>query len=276
MTVSAKIILDSVNPAGVRLTTLSLTYPRWILAEFNTHRVFSRSSASSRAIPTKKMLKSVRESPATFEFFGKNRPGMQATESMSDEERKAFETWWYNLADKVATEVEEFLEFMNDNYHSIPHKQMINRVLEPWLHMKTVVTATEWDNFFLLRCHEDAQPEIRVLAEKIRNAMDTSTPTVLQAKDWHMPFILPEENELDIETKLKVSAARCARVSYAVHGSNKISTVEQDTTLYNKLVVANPKHLSPTEHQAMAMNDKKFYKNFRGWVQHRSFIEEKE
>jgi thymidylate synthase ThyX len=271
--IEASIVKDSISEHGYRITTVLAKYPRFIHSELMTHRVFSRNAASSRAIPTKKMLEMVHEEPAMFEFYGLNKPGMQSTEEMTKEQKFLFERWWDLLATTVADQVDEINQHFQDRWGVTPHKQMINRALEPWLHMQTLITATEWDNFFELRCHEDAQPEIKVLADSIRDAIDGSEPELIKYGQWHIPFIQPEEEKLRLEAKLKVSTARCARTSYAVHGTGKVSTVEEDIKLHDRLVGSEPIHASPTEHQAQCMNNNYSYKNFKGWQQYRKYIE---
>src|SRR3954452_24195130 len=90
----AKVLADSVSPAGQRLTTLEATFPRFVLAEFNTHRVFSRNSASSRAIPVAKQLRRVLDDPYVPIEFGSNKPGMQAGPALAGANRDAAEREW--------------------------------------------------------------------------------------------------------------------------------------------------------------------------------------
>ena len=272
--VKAEIIKDSIGRENdVRATTLLLTYPRYIHQELMTHRAFSRNAASSRAVPLKKMIQRVRENPATFEFFGKNKPGMQATEEMSTEEREYFETAWVTLGKFVSDYVETVSKAMKDEFGSEPHKQMINRALEPWLHMQTLVTATEWENFFNLRDHKDAQPEIQVLARKIKDAMNNSSPEVLNAGEWHIPFITDSEAiSQHRNIQIKIATARCARTSYYFHDGG-VSTIDKDIELHDKLVGSEPKHSSPAEHILLTQVDDNFYYNVRGFIQYRWFLD---
>ncbi len=155
------------------------------------------------------------------------------------------------------------------------HKQIANRVLEPWQFIHVIVTATEWENFFLLRDHPDAQPEIRVLAAEIKYWMDHSTPEELAEGMWHLPYVTMEEQETyPLLDCIKMSVARCARVSYLTHDGQK-PNIEKDIALHDSLVVAEPIHASPAEHQAMASYQSGFRKNFRNWIQYRTAIEKK-
>ena len=265
--IEAKIILDSISPQGVRLTTFELKYTRFILAEFNTHRVFSRNSASSRAIPVKKMIKDVIDDPVIPVFWGKNQAGMQAKEELFGFKLKAAQFLW-KIARYPACGIAYFMTKIG------LHKQIANRIIEPWMWTKTIVTATEWDNFFELRMHEDAQPEIYVLATRMYGEYINSKPTLVDYGEWHLPYLIFEERQqLPKDVLIKISAARCARVSYLTHCGNK-PDIKKDIILYNDLVGAVPIHGSPTEHQATPNDNNEFDKNFRGWHQHRADIED--
>ena len=265
--ISAKIIADSVAEHGVRLTTLQLQYPRFIHAEFMTHRVFSRNASSSRAIPVAKVIEQVRDNPAAPIHWGKNQPGMQANAQVDDvPEAQAL---WMQAARDAADTAEEMSRIGL-------HKQVANRILEPFQYMHVIVTATEWDNFFELRAHSDAQPEIHALAVEMYRAMNASEPRYLVEDDWHLPYVTTEERlryygETDL--LLKVSAARCARVSYLTH-DGQTPDIEKDIALYERLVGSRPLHASPIEHQATPMpNPEHWSGNFRGWLQHRQLVE---
>jgi thymidylate synthase ThyX len=153
-----------------------------------------------------------------------------------------------------------------------PHKQVINRLLEPYLYHQTLITATDWDNFFSLRDHKDAQPEFRELAKCMRKAMQESVPQQLKVNEWHIPYVSVEEQSLPLDVKLKISTARCARTSYFYHDGSK-SDVAQDIQLHDRLVGGSPIHASPTEHAAQAMSTREYCKNFYGWRQYRYFVE---
>ena len=266
--ISAKVIEDSTCTHGKRLTTFELCYPRFIHSEFMTHRVFSRNSMSSRAVPVAKMIEQVRTNPAMPIHWGLNQKGMQAAGTITD--TMDAEQQWRRAA-RQAADCAEALSAIG------LHKQVANRILEPFQWMRTIVTATEWDNFFALREHPDAQPEFHALANAMHVAMNDSTPVNRgrpgysgDVSAWHLPYILPGEREYYLGKVLpKLSAARCARVSYLTHdGCNP--TVDADLALFERLVGAEPQHASPVEHQAYPAAEKTTTSgNFCGWVQYR-------
>ena len=265
--ITAKVIADSVNTHDQRITTLELQYPRFIHSEFMTHRVFSRNAASSRAIPVVKMIRQVQEDPAMPIHWGANQPGMQATSEVQGDARTLAVGAWINAAGSAALAAQGLMALG-------VHKQVANRLLEPFQLMRTIVTATEWANFFHLRDHEDAQPEIRALAVAMREAMEVSTPKRLSAGEWHLPYVLENEMQLIREEVLrKLSTARCARVSYLTHDGQTPDT-DKDIALYERLVGSSPIHASPAEHQATpAKYADSRSGNFKGWIQHRKLIE---
>lgn len=262
----AKVIADSISWHGVRLTTMQLRYPRFIHAELMTHRVFSRNASSSRAIPVARMLEQVRTAPATPIHWGANQPGMQAHKELEATESLAAKSLWLDAARAAADFAEEMARIGL-------HKQVANRILEPFQWISVIVTATEWENFYDLRIHPHAQPEIRCLAILMKEAMEGSHPEQLSPGEWHLPYITPSEVfTLDEMTACKVSTARCARVSYLTH-DGQAPSITKDLELHDRLVGSVPIHASPAEHQAVAMHDAEFYKNFRGWKQYRSYLE---
>lgn len=292
MTIEAKVICDSVVGYD-RLTTMQLRYPRFIHAEFMTHRVFSRNASSSRAIPVDKVIGSIMLDPAIPVHWGKNQPGMQAehehdamvsipTDTGGCEDVNRVAAW---LAARDAAV--KFAEaFSTAGYH----KQIVNRILEPFSHITVLVTSDQWANFFALRNHPDAQPEIRELAVKMQEALTKSVPNQLQEGDWHLPYITendvtavyemlkkrsltrsaPDQKEVCLHM-CAISAARCARVSYLTH-DGRVPDMEEDLKLYFRLVNAEPPHMSPCEHQAI--HDRSDLKpgNFRNWLQFRHVI----
>jgi thymidylate synthase ThyX len=278
---SAKVVEDSTNTAigskldrGNRLTTLQLVYPRFIHAEFMTHRVFSRNAASSRAIPVAKMIEQVRSRPAMPIHWGKNQPGMQANEQLEGEALAAVQFAWIQAAGAAA----DLAQVMTDVG---AHKQVANRILEPFQLMQVIVTATEWANFFELRDHPDAQPEIRYLAQLMNAAMKASTPVFRlpssgTAECWHLPYVTEEERvegHFNPTYLAKLSAARCARVSYLTHDGST-PDAEKDLALYDRLVGSKPLHASPIEHQAAnTIGSSHWSKNFKGWQQFREMVE---
>lgn len=263
--ITAKVIADSIN-LGNRITTLELEYPRFIHAEFLTHRAFSRNASSSRAIPVKKMIDDVLQNPAMPVYWGVNRPGMQAKEELSEADQVVAKKLWLSARDDAVVHATRLLGLGL-------HKQTCNRVLEPFMHMRVLVTATEFENFFELRDHPDAQPEIQVLAREMKRAIQESVPEELGIEDWHLPYVLESEKNdpgLDIETLLKFSVARCARVSYLNHDNTNPSR-EKDLALYSQLIESKPIHASPSEHQATPWDGIRSG-NFTNWLQYRQTL----
>lgn len=271
--IKASVIADSVHPeTGTRITTFELVYPRFIHSEFMTHRVFNRNASSSRAIPTAKFIEQVRNEPVMPSHWGKNQKGMQAFEELSEDQRSDAIFIWEQAASSVAT----YAEMLRRGQ---VHKQIVNRILEPFTHIRVVVTSTSWANFYGLRDHKDAQPEIRELAQAMRKAHEESVPSKLIQGHWHLPYITANDrfaaydfckhNRITRDEPsgaevygllLKVSAARCARASYN-NFEGRPSTIEEDLGLFAKLVENQPIHASPTEHQATPMNLSEKYVN---------------
>lgn len=286
MTITAKSVLSSVSPDGVRIDTLLLRYPRFIHAEFMTHRQFSRNASSSRAIPVERLIDDVECDPAMPIFWGKNQKGMQAREELDEDSQEcAIDSWL--IAKDNAVRAASGMAAVG------LHKQIVNRILEPFAHINVVVTATEWDNFFALRIHDDAQPEIKALAEAMRDSIGNANVQKLDYAQWHLPFVSKDEIESycnlydDDGTLRDVSAARCARTSYLTH-DGRVSKLEEDMALGERLTKSRPFHASPFEHQAMPdmkvvveaeidheewLNPEK-HRNFTGWMQNRAFMEE--
>lgn len=290
--ISAKVICDSISSSGVRLTTMELNYHRFIHSEVMTHRMFSRNASSSRAIPIEKMIKQVRENPAMPIHWGKNQSGMQAREEniVKDEYYEGYALFEYEggvvdaptlWKNECAYTIQNVRKLSDAGYH----KQVVNRLLEPFQWIKVIVTATEWDNFFKLRLHPDAQPEIALLASKMREAMDGSIPNILEPGEWHLPLSM----EGDLLTKIKTSVAGAARISYNNHdGSNR--TIEKDINLHNQLLISG--HMSPFEHCLTPMCNEELYNcqlasefigqqayfraNFNRWTSYRWILENKD
>ena len=291
--IDAKIIKDSVSEiTGKRLTTWVATYPRIILAEVNTHRVFSRNSASSRAIPVKKILEQVRNNPFMPTFWGKNQAGMQAKEELDDILKKPFgisegtpcyiETAkrygisssgnsCYMLTDRECAK-QRWLEARDKAVDSVLtlnelglHKQIANRILEPWMYVTSIISSTEFGNYVSLRAHEDAQPEFQTLAYKMLDTLKDNKPTVLKYGEWHIPFGDKMPDDADLSLKLKIATARCARVSYLSFDGEM--SVDKDLDIHDKLSTSG--HWSPFEHCARV--DRISTGNFRGgWAQYRA------
>lgn len=253
--ISAKVIADSISPQHHRLTTFELRYPKFIHGEFMTHRVLSRNASSSRAIPTERLLAEVRSDleRATPVFWGKNQKGMQAAEELTGTDLIVAKNTWKAQAIVAA----EAAERMSRNG---VHKQIVNRILEPFTHINVVCTATEYANFFGLRLHADAQPEARALAIAMWQARAASAPQVLQPGEWHLPYVPTKDSSGkpikwkegldDIDAMRRVSTARCARVSYRSFETGRESEIDEDVKLHDRLLAGQPLHASPAEHQA--------------------------
>jgi thymidylate synthase ThyX len=269
----ASVILDSVSNTGARLITMELTYPRFIHAEFMTHRMFSRNAASSRAIPTRKMIKMVESDPAMPVYWGKNKKGMSAVTQIED--IGVAEGLWINAKDEAVRSAQAMYELG-------VHKQIVNRVLEPWKYITVICTATEWSNFFGLRRHEDAQPEIHHLADMMFEAQKESKPKLIE-RNWHMPYMDSEDTEVALDLSpqsvagaydilRQASVARCARVSYLTHDGKR--DLKKDLILYQRLLTGSGHgHWSPFEHVARPFhNPERRSGNFVGWQQYRKIF----
>lgn len=244
MSINAKIIADSKAENGTRITTFELEFPRFILAEFNTHRMLSRNAASSRAIPVNKILEMVWKNPACPVHWGKNQSGMQAKSQLEGQKLKVAKFLW-KTSGKIACGFAWLLNKLGG------HKQWVNRILEPWMYVKVVATATDWDNFFHLRNHPDAQPEFYELAKRMWLEYKTSNPKLLKVGEWHLPYVNEEykvdyeddfvpfsKNEIHIEDALKLSASLCAQVSYR----KSDQSIEKALKIYDRLVESKPVH----------------------------------
>src|ERR1700677_157757 len=268
MAYGAKVLADSVSPAGHRLTTLEVTMPRIVLAELNTHRTFSRSSASSRAVPVEKRIQSVLDDPFVPDSFGRNQKGMQAATTLDGMEADRAREIWVNARNNACEYAQQLAKLG-------VHKQLANRLLDLFLWHVCVISATEWGNFFGLRISEHAQPEIRRPAELMKQAIDASSPLLVEHGGWHTPLV-PDRVELEAagysaRQVAEISAARCARVSYLTHDGKRDPTA--DLALYQKLVSSG--HMSPLEHVAMPSTGalaNEFTGNFFGWFQLRKSI----
>ncbi|MDH2272956.1 FAD-dependent thymidylate synthase [Moraxella porci] len=296
--IKAVIIADSISAhTNQRITTFELEYPRFIHAELMTHRQFSRNSASSRAIPIDKMIEQVENNTAYPIHWGRNQSGMQAKREVPNK-IDAASAW--QMAALSAVDSARDLQSLG------LHKQIVNRVLEPFQMMKVLVTATNFDNFFNLRCHADAQPEIKHLADLMYQAMQNSIPEVLHAGEWHTPYVehQPDDNGntlyyilkegssgwmveeyLTLEDALKVSCSCAAQVSYRKNDTS----IEKALAIYDKLVNSDPVHASAFEHCATPINPygmdaqlvgaithsndyAQYSGNFEDWIQYRQLI----
>lgn len=262
-TIAAKVLCDSLHPDGeTRLTTVEMTYPRFIHAEFMTHREFSRNSASSRAIPMPKMIKRIKDNPVFPLHWGKKQKGMQATEELTAEEKLQAATEWLDARNDAIRHAEQ-LERIGI------HKQTGNRITETWMWITVIASSTNYENLFALRCHHMAEPHFQNLAYKLRTAYDASQPKQLNYGEWHLPMIGLEGDEdifteFQVEDVAKISAGRCARVSYLTHDG--IRDPQEDIGLFKRLSTETPKHASPLEHPAEVLNRNSSKADMcRGW-----------
>lgn len=261
--ITAKVIADSMGYHGKRITTFELEYPRFIHAEFMTHRMVSKNAASSRAIPVTTMIQQVIDNPAMPVYWGKNQAGMAAKEELSELDTQIAQDIWLGARDRVLVDVRRLVDIGL-------HKQIANRILEPWSHIKVVATATEWDNFFHLRRHPDAQPEIHALADAMWDAREASVPDLLTVDEYHLPYVTPDDLvHYSIEDCVKLSASLCAQVSYR----KADESIDKAKAIYDRLVKSTPVHASPFEHQAQpSMFASERSGNFIGWIQFRQSL----
>lgn len=279
--INSEVIADSICArTDVRIATVELVYPRFIHAEFMTHRLFSRNAASSRAIPVDRMIDLVEANPAYPIHWGANQSGMQARRELSEDKISRAKFSWDNAMQDAVLRARELKEIG-------AHKQIVNRILEPFQLMKTVMTATELANFLWLRDHDDAQPEIHALAIAMRDSLDRSTPRRLHHGEWHLPYVTDEDKASgDLESCLALSVSCCAQVSY-----RKLDkSIDKATRIRDMLTSSDRIHASPFEHQATPMplidnrfewpdgvthrdrNGSYWSGNFRNWIQHRKLI----
>jgi thymidylate synthase ThyX len=313
MKIKAEVVCDSIGRHSPRLTTFWTRYPKFVHAEHMRHRTGSYCVSSSRAIPVSKNLEEVRsdELRAAPVWWGREQKGMASGEELDDLEKRLYPS----LSDKPMTKQELAKEHWKlgalasaDYAEALAkigvHKSIVNRLLEPFLHVNVLVTSCEPGllNFFGLRLDKAAQPEIRVLAEAMWKAWNNSTPKKLKSGQWHLPLaddsvtqettaevlygMVPQEWEMNAPETLvaalrKISTGRCARLSYISFETGRRSTVEEDLALYERLVGAHPIHASPAEHQATPddpmlsgwqWNHPELHGNLPGWIQHRKLL----
>jgi len=294
--ISVEVIKDSYNEAfDSRITTLILEYPRIIHSELMTHRLFSRNASSSRAIPVSKVIEQVKNNPAMPVRFGKNRAGMQ--DSGEYENSEGLKQLWIESS-KLACSTAIVMNDMK------AHKQVINRILEPYQFIRVCLTSTNFANWFYLRNHTDADPTIHALAETMQEVMNASKARKLFEGHWHVPFVedyidftgeqvFKDEScsVISLQEALIISSSCAAQTSY-----RKLDTsLEKATDIYKKLIESKPCHASPVEHQAKVIGDKlndprgyfniegithidknmmPWSANFHGWIQHRQLIKD--
>jgi len=304
MSYSCRIIADSTSEEYIRLTTFEITFPRIILSEFRTHRLesaddeaqtsfmgidevgrsISMNSGSSRAIPVSKILERVKDDPFIPVHWGENQKGMQAVKELSLQEQELAKSLWLRARDqsvyiaetligKHPISVEAESRVREDSvFHLNVHKQIANRLLEPWMWQTCIMSATNWSNFFAQRSHPDAQPEIRTISDMMLKEYNASTPKTLLLGEWHLPYIQEDELELPIDLLKKLSSARCARVSYLTQ--NGVRENDLDLDLFQRLISGS--HWSPLEHVATPWKGISHdLGNYKGWLQYRkTFAEE--
>lgn len=273
-----KILADSISPESVRLTTFQITFPRFILAEVNTHRMLSRNSASSRAIPLAKQMAMLQSDPFVPENWPTEQKGMSGGEPLDEHFGTLASDEWEKALEDAMRHAQRLSE-------RGVHKSLCNRLLEPFMWHTSIVSATDWDNFFALRCAPDAQPEFRVIALMMKETLESAIPLPLKYGEWHLPLVTKEELaskpaaygkkptiaifKINWAYWRKVSAGRCARVSYLTHDG--VRDPEKDIELHDRLVEGG--HMSPTEHQGTPAEGKYTYcANFRAWMPYRKYI----
>ena len=288
--IKAEVIADSITERNDRMTTMVIEYPRFILAELNTHRMLSKNSASSRAIPTAAMHSQIQQAPAGPVHWGRNQSGMQANSEIDAETQTTANAVW-QLA------MESAIKYSKELADLGVHKQICNRITEPWMTMRTVISGTEWNNFWWLRCHRDAQPEFQALATMMEDLYDCSTPQLLMPDEWHLPFVKASRcknsgvlryyvgaEEVTLEDAKLVSVSCCAQVSYRKTDDSLLKARK----IFSQLIESEPVHASPVEHQATPIDYEKFKQpqsvthssrcgskwsgNLRGWIQYRKTI----
>lgn len=281
---SAKLVLHSINPDGQPLLTWLLTYPRFFHQDILTHRQFSKNCASSRAIPVNVFIEAVRKEPATPIYWGLNRAGMGACEEVEDKE--GAKAWWLEACELALKQAEKGRDLKLA-------KEIVNRVIEPYQHMTTLLSGTSFDNFYDLRRSQPngAQPEFMALTDMMIDIHEKSTPVQLNWGEWHIPLVDQDDydrahihvlkrvetlptfslEEIEARTKstiLKMATARAARTSYTKH--DKICTIDDDIVRFESLKTS--KHMSPFEHCAKAVQNE-HSSNFVGYRQLRKFVE---
>lgn len=259
--ITAKVVCDSISEQGNRITTFELEYNRYIHGELLTNRMFSRNCSSSRAIPIKKMIEYTQNNMAMPLYYGSAKSGMQAGEELGS-------TWLPKLLWKSGFYVSKNIVKAMDKLKL--HKQIPNRLLEPWQMIKVVVTATDFDNFFNLRIEGAAQPEIAMLAHKMYQAREDSKPKLLKEGQYHLPYVDTYEmgekpitgiindddqyyfsqddasKELTLGEAIRMSAASCAAQSYRTESM----TLEKANKIFDMLVKDKTLHASPFENIA--------------------------
>ena len=263
--ISVKLIQYSECEAtSKRIATFVLTMPKFIQPHINSHRALSKNSASSRAVPAKKLRAKVLNSPFIPVYFGENKAGMQSGVAL-----KGFRLFVAKRVWLWSRYVPVFLHYIGEKVNL--HKEILNRLIEPWIMTEVVLTGTEWSNFLKLRNNEMAQPEIQAVAKQISDIFEKSSPSKLKIGEWHTPFLKDDEKTLSLDIQKRVCTARCARVSYFLF-DGKQSDVDSDIKLCERLLTSG--HWSPFEHVAQATASLERSGNFVGWKQYRKEFEQ--
>ena len=255
--ITAKVIADSINETGQRLTTFELEFPRLILSECNTHGAIEKNTSSSRAIPVSKMLDHILEQNLKPIYFGSKKSGMQAGNELESISLEVAKGLWEDSLEKAV--------FYANQLDALGvAKEVTNRITEPYQLIKAVWSATDWDNWFNLRLEKDADPNICMLAFKMHEAMSKSDPILLKKGDYHLPYVeswtekdtgkkvysyvdnYGEYVWMNLEQAIKYSVASCAQVSYRSEGM----TLEKAEKIWNMLVKSEVVHASPLTHVA--------------------------
>jgi hypothetical protein len=249
MAYACKVLADSISPAGHRLTSFEVTFPRIVLAEVNTHKMLSKSSASSRAIPVKDRIAALLADPFVPESFGRNQRGMQPGRALEGPEDRLARDFW-------ETHLSASIDCAGGLAGLEVHKQLANRLLEAHCWHTAIITGTDWDNFFHLRVNPLAQGEFQSLAKLMQDAMAASESRALGPGEWHLPYVDGGESfnvEVDGhgDSLRKISAARCARLSYLTQKG--VRDPREDLSLFGRLLSAG--HMAPLEHPARPMED---------------------
>lgn len=295
------IIEQTISPLfSDKLTTFEIVTPKYLLGEIGKHRLLAMSAASARAIPFKKLLKSIREDPFIPKVWQMKHPGMQGKEYIKDQKTlNKLELQYLTALDAAATEAEK-LEAMGIT------KQIPNRIIEPFMQAKVVLTGTEWDNWFKLRgpqyqtpvqgndfffntkkevldCHSNpinqqlleemdeygwleiakgaAEPHFRFFVEEMAEAYQFHIP---KSQDQHIPYLI-EHDELDEITKKKMySASRIARTSYLTIDGDSKTDIEANLDLAKDLL--RDKHSVPFEHQMRVMREDEYFSFSRTYL----------
>lgn len=279
---TAKILADSINGTGSRLTTFEVEVPKYVLGQLAKHRQLSMNFESSRAKPFWRVLEQVVHDPYIPTRFGKYSSGMQPVGYFNQNEVIGIIEEWVTSAHSAAHQAIDVgyrdddqgvyseahrrlrlavwngktLDWFKDNPPEVA-KELLNRILEPYMKVKGVVSATEWDNFIQLRANPEAQDDINYLAQDINRLLAENNPTFVSAGACHLPDLGKNPTEV---------VENIARVSY---GNHRSTTKREPGALYEQL--AESGHWSPFEHVALVQGNGK--SNFHSsWTQLRQIL----